>query len=85
MARSSYDTLLSLDRYAKVMGINPAHFNGGANAAIFPVKSNRCQDIIPQYGWQYSDHTGREDIGEAIAVADGEKPRVLLFTRAAFR
>ena len=64
--------MLSLDRYAKIMGINPAHFNGGAAAGIFPVKSNRCQDIIPQYGWQYSDHTGREDIGEAIAVAESD-------------
>lgn len=77
MARSSYDTLLSLDRYAKVMGLNPAHFNQGAAATIFPVKSNRCVDIIPQYGWQYSEHTSREDIGEAIAVAESDIAQTL--------
>lgn len=72
MARSSYDTLLSLDHYAKVMGINPAHFNQGASASIFPVKSNRCQDIWPQYGWQYYDHVGREELGEAIMTAEAD-------------
>jgi hypothetical protein len=70
MARSSYDTLLSLDRYAKIIGFSPAHFNGGASPTIFPPGSNRCQDIWPQYGWQYFDHVGRDELGEALSVAE---------------
>jgi hypothetical protein len=48
------------------MGINPAHFNQGYGDNIFPVKSNRCQDLWPQESWMYSDHVSREDLAREI-------------------
>lgn len=67
MARASAVTLLSLDDFAKVMGINPAHFNGAANSNVTPVVDNACNDIWPQYSWQAGDRVSREDIAQEIA------------------
>jgi len=75
MARASTYTLLSLDRYAKIMQINPVRFNGGDEititdgSIIFP-RYNDVQGIWPQYGYQTSDAIGREDIATQINVAE---------------
>lgn len=72
MARGSVETLLSLDRFARIMGINPAHFNQGYADAVFPVKSNRCEDVWAQESFQYSDHVGRDDLAREIAKAEDD-------------
>lgn len=69
MARASTHTLLALDTYAKIMGINPPHFNQAAGTTIFPVEGN-CNDLWFQYSWQYSDSVSREDLARAIYDAE---------------
>lgn len=71
MAQASIPTLLSLDRYAKIMGINPAHFSGAAGAEVMPL-TGACSDVWWQYAWQHNDRVSREDIAEEIAKAEEE-------------
>lgn len=73
MARASTPTLLSLDRYAKILGITPVHFNGAAVPATSPVVfplSGSCSNIWSQYSWQASDMVSREDLARAIHNAE---------------
>ena len=67
-------TLLSLSRYAKLMGINPVHFWGGTatNLAtpIMPVKSS-CDEVWFQYEWQDNDKVSRFEV--AVAISDAEE------------
>jgi hypothetical protein len=69
VARASTHTLLSLDRYAKIMGITPPHFNQGANASFFNV-GKKCNDIWYQYDWQNSKNVSRETLARAIREAE---------------
>ncbi|KKK58162.1 hypothetical protein LCGC14_3047200, partial [marine sediment metagenome] len=73
MARASLPTLLSLDRYADLMGINPAHFNGAAanslSPSVFPINVG-CKDVWYQHAWQTEDALSREDLAEAIYDAE---------------
>jgi hypothetical protein len=77
MATAKTRTMLSLDRYAKIMGINPAFFNGGGDieladgSVLFPVENNQNQ-IWPQYSWQNADMVSREDLAMEIAQAEQE-------------
>lgn len=81
MARAETETLLSLDRFAKIMGISPAHFNQGFGNAVtvFPIKSNRCEDLWPQWSWQYADGVGREDLAREIAKAEDDIAEIVGF------
>jgi len=65
-------TLLSLPRYAGIMGINPVHFQGAYAGNIFPVSPNRNNDVWPQYPWQANDRVARFDLAHAIASAEEE-------------
>jgi len=69
MARASTHTLLSLDRYAKILGVNPVHFAGATAGEFFPLH-NRCSDIWLQHGWMFADSVSREDL--ALAIRDAE-------------
>lgn len=69
MARASTRTLLALDRWAAILGLNPAHFNQGAGATYFPA-SGPCSNVFYQYAWQRSDAVSREDIARAIRAAE---------------
>jgi hypothetical protein len=71
MARADTVTLLALDRYAQIMGINPAHFNQGARTDLMPIKGS-CSDVWFQYAWQTPDRISREDIAYAIEEAEYE-------------
>lgn len=66
-------TLLSLDRFARVMGINPAHFWGASapnvDPAVMPVVQN-CSAIWFKYSWQDTDRVGRLDLAQEIAIAE---------------
>lgn len=77
MARASIPTLLSLDRYAAIMGINPAHFNGATGTAVMPFTTNACRDLWLQYAWQSADRVSREDLAMAIADAERDIARAL--------
>lgn len=72
MSRASTPTLLSLDKYAALMGVNPSHFNQGAPANIMPVDRNACSDVWFQYSWQWADSVSREDLAHAIADAESD-------------
>lgn len=67
-------TLLSIGRFAQMVGITPAHFWGATAAsltpAVFPV-GGACGDIWPQHDWQKNDQVSRE--GLALAIQDAEK------------
>jgi hypothetical protein len=77
MARASTATLLSLDRYAQIVGINPAHFNGGATDTIMGLSPNACQDTWWQYSWQAYDRVSREDLAQSIGDAERDIAEVL--------
>lgn len=63
-------TLLSLPRYARIMGINPVHFAGATTPTVFPVMRNACQDVWSRFSWQADDRVGHEDLAYAIAQAE---------------
>lgn len=69
MARASIFTLLSLDHWAKILGVNPAHFNSAAGTSVMPLSSS-CNDLWMQYSWQASDQVSREDLARAIYDAE---------------
>lgn len=70
MARSSFRTWLSLDRWAEIIGFNPLAFNQLASSSLFP--NNTCGEIFFQYDWQNSDRLGRDTIAMAIQAAERE-------------
>ncbi|MHC4709558.1 MAG: hypothetical protein ACYTA3_03815, partial [Planctomycetota bacterium] len=76
MARASTYTLLSLDRWAAIMGINGAHFNGAAASAVMPY-TDCCTDIWFQYDWQFHSRVGREELARAIAASERDIAEVL--------
>lgn len=77
MARASTWTLLSLDRYFQLMGLNPSHANGGATGTTMAVSRNACQDVWTQHPWQGVGRVSREDLAEAIADAERDIAGVL--------
>jgi hypothetical protein len=65
-------TMLSLARFAQILGVNPVHFWGAVGPAqAFPLTDNRCNDIWPQYSYQYDDSVSRYDL--ALAIQDAEE------------
>lgn len=77
-------TLLSLPRYAMLMGINPVHFQGAAGTDVFPLMGNACSDLIPQHSWQATGRVSREEIAYAIQEAEFEIATVLGYWPAPF-
>lgn len=69
MARASIPTLLSLDRFASVLGLNPAWFNQGVSDTIMPL-ANSCADLIFQHPFQNANAVARETIAMEIAKAE---------------
>lgn len=69
MARAETRTLLPLDRFARIMGVHPVHFNGVYLENIAPVTT--CEQPLMQYDWQTADGVSRESI--ALAIADAEE------------
>lgn len=78
MARSSVKTLLPLDRFAAILGMNPLHFNGVEDQQMAPDQSrplaphNTCDDILVQFPYQASDCVARDEIARAIADAESQ-------------
>jgi len=69
MARASTETLLSLDRFAQVMQINPSHFNSATCGDVM-VLPGQCNHCWYQYGWQSHDRISREDLAREIRQAE---------------
>lgn len=69
MARASTLTWLSLDRYAHIMQLHPAFFNG-VYSTVFPLGTGGCSEIWMQYAWQEGGKVSREDIAQAIQDAE---------------
>lgn len=61
--------IMPLDQWREIIGFNPWHFWGLADASIVPVTS-KCNDVVREYGWQGADEAGREDIRSAISTAE---------------
>lgn len=78
MAIASTRTLLPLDTFAKILGINPLHFNG-ANLPSSDVP-NACASPFVQHAYQDHDRVGREDIAQAIADAESQISDLLNFS-----
>jgi hypothetical protein len=69
MARADTKTLLSLDRWAKILGLEPRHFNQ-VSTDLRPTEN--CGDVWLQYAWQAADRVGRDDVAQAIAQAESD-------------
>jgi len=77
VTQASTPTLLSLDRYAKIMGINPVHFSQAVGSGdIFPI-TKACSDVWWQRAYIRSDHISREDIAQEIATAEEDIARYI--------
>ena len=72
-------TLLSLGRFARLMGINPVHFQGAVGSDEYWLAKNACSDVWPRYSYQYSDAVSRYDLAYVIAGVEQELARVLRF------
>lgn len=64
-------TLLSLPRYARLLGISPPHFMTAFSYTAFPAGGG-CDDIWFKYDWQDSDKVSRESLAYLIAEAEQE-------------
>lgn len=71
MGRASQATKLPLATWAKIMGLNPLHFEGVQTSAF------KCRSSWVQYAWQNADAPSREDVASAIAEAEANIERAL--------
>lgn len=75
MPLSGFVNSLSLSRYARILGINPVHFVGGApislsdGRTLFPM-NNSENDIWPRFDYQNSDLLSREELAQCISSAE---------------
>lgn len=69
MSRASTPTLLSLQRYAKIIGVPPVFFAGAFAETVWTMKG-ACEEVWPQFAWQKNMECSREDLAEAIADAE---------------
>lgn len=76
MAVAQTPTLLSLDRFATVLGLHPLHFNQ-VDANIGSAQSRVCIEPIFQNSWQHSDAISREELAIAIMEAEEDIAREL--------
>lgn len=81
MARASTPTLLSISKYAAIMGLSPVHFSGGLGENFW-TDDGACSDIWPQYSWQGPTVVSREDLAQVIHDAEEDIQRVLGFPLA---
>lgn len=79
VARPIPYTLLSLSRYARLMGINPAHFcrsTTSISPQVFPINSS-CSSVWPRHSWQNHDQVSHEELAYAIQEAEEDIARVV--------
>lgn len=73
MSRAAPFTILSLERYAKWLGLDPLHFAGGYSALR---SAGSCNSIWMQYDWQDGNKASRHQL--AGLVHDAEEDVALL-------
>ena len=73
-------TLLSLDRFAQILGINPANFNSATGGSIF--SGSQCSDLWYQHDWQNYDRVSRECLANAILEAETDLMKVVQYPLA---
>lgn len=72
-------THLSLDRYARIVGVvAPPHFFGAYSLNRFPLTGS-CDIVVPRHGWQLAEVVSREEILEQIHIAEDEIAEFLGF------
>lgn len=70
MSRASTPTLLSIDRWAKILSLSPVHFSGASGSDVW-LDYGACEDVWPQYAWQIDKEiTSREEVAMAISNAE---------------
>ncbi len=70
-------TILPLERFAQILGINPVHFAGGSGGDVWPTAAY-CGQVWPQYTWQVPDTmVSREEVAQAIFSAEQDITRAL--------
>lgn len=69
MARATTPTKLSLDEFARIMGMDPIHFN---QCYIEAENDPHCTSPWFQHEWQDRDRVGREEVARAIAQAEAD-------------
>lgn len=77
MAIARTPTLLALDRYAQIMGINPAHFNQAVGGATYMPVTNSCANVWYQEDWVNADQVSRESLAMVIHNAEMDIAREL--------
>src|SRR3990172_10950639 len=72
-------TLLSLARYARILGINPMHFMSGETPGLDPVVMpvDGCSDVWFKYDWQDHDKVSLYQIAQLIHEAELEIANVV--------
>lgn len=75
MARADVVTLLPLDTYAQIIGLNPLHFNGARLPEITAEPFTVAQDwserpLWQQYGYQNTANISRDYLARAIQTAE---------------
>lgn len=68
MARADTETLLGLDQYARIIGVDPRHFNQ-MTCAAFP-EENGTHSVWYQEAWMLPGRTSRTEIARNIAEAE---------------
>lgn len=82
MARSSYRTHLSPDRYAKLLGLSPVHFNSAVGGTFWP-DNGKCEDIWWEHPWQTpEDFISRSELELTIYNAEQDIERILGYSVA---
>lgn len=72
-------THLSLAQWAKIIGVNPVHFQGAVGGSYWP-DNGSCDSIWPRHSWQVTEEwVSREDVNQAILQAETEIQALLKF------
>lgn len=70
MTRASTPTLLPLDQFAQIAGINPLYFAGAQSSSGIMQIQHDQRPIWPQYEWQVQGQYSRETLARLIAKAE---------------
>jgi len=73
-------TMLSLFRYAQIMGITPLHFAGAQTGELSPEVmpiGTDCGDVWTKYDWQNHDHVSHMQLAIQIKNAEREIAHLL--------
>ena len=73
-------TLMPLSTWARIVGVNPVNFNGGAGGVYYPA-GGACTDVWPRFPWQDS-HVSRYDLAEVLQGAERDVTNFIGYTPA---